>query len=55
MLRRMTRAAGDQMPWNDVTRMKQIDRFVMLARSGRFTMSDLCEQFGMSHKTDYKA
>lgn len=29
-------------------------RFVMLARSGRFTHTDLCEQFGISRKTGYK-
>ena len=34
--------------------MEQINRFVMLARSGRFTLTDLCEQFGISRKTGYK-
>ena len=34
--------------------MEEINRFVMLARSGRFTVTDLCEQFGISRKTGYK-
>jgi transposase InsO family protein len=42
------------MPWKDVTCMEEIVRFVMLARSGRFTVSELCEQFGISRKTGYK-
>lgn len=42
------------MPWNDVTCMEEIIRFVMLARSARFTVTELCEQFGISRKTGYK-
>jgi len=34
--------------------MEEINRFVILARSGRFTVTDLCEQFGISRKTAYK-
>lgn len=34
--------------------MEEINRFVMLARSGRFNITDLCEQFGISRKTGYK-
>lgn len=34
--------------------MEEIIRFVMLARSDRFTVTDLCEQFGISRKTGYK-
>lgn len=34
--------------------MEEINRFVMLARSGRFGVTDLCEQFGISRKTGYK-
>jgi len=34
--------------------MEEIIRFVMLAQSGRFTVSELCEQFGISRKTGYK-
>ena len=42
------------MPWNLVTQMEEIIRFVMLARSDRFTLTELCEQFGVSRKTAYK-
>ena len=42
------------MPWNQVTQTEEIIRFVMLARSARFTVTDLCEQFGISRKTAYK-
>ena len=42
------------MPWQNVTCMEEIIRFVILARSGRFTLTDLCEQFGISRKTGYK-
>ena len=42
------------MPWNQVTQMEEIIRFVMLARSDRFTLTELCEQFGISRKTAYK-
>jgi hypothetical protein len=34
--------------------MEEINRFVVLAQSGRFTVTDLCEQFGISRKTGYK-
>ena len=34
--------------------MDEIVRFVMLAQSARFTVSELCEQFGISRKTGYK-
>jgi transposase InsO family protein len=42
------------MPWQNVTPMEEINRFVVLASSGRFTITDLCEQFGISRKTGYK-
>lgn len=42
------------MPWQNVTPMEEINRFVVLANSGRFTVTDLCEQFGISRKTAYK-
>ena len=42
------------MPWQNVTPMEEINRFVILARSGRFSVTDLCEQFGISRKTGYK-
>jgi hypothetical protein len=34
------------MPWKEVTPMDEIIRFVSLAKSGRFYLTDLCEQFG---------
>ncbi len=34
--------------------MEEINRFVMLAHSGRFTVTDLCGQFGISRKAGYK-
>jgi hypothetical protein len=30
------------MPWNKVTPMEEITRFVMLAQSDRFTVTELC-------------
>lgn len=42
------------MPWKNVTPMEEIIRFVMLAQSERFTVTELCEQFGISRKTGYK-
>lgn len=34
--------------------MEEMIRFVMLAQSDRFTLTELCEQFGISRKTGYK-
>ena len=42
------------MPWENITEMEEIYRFVILARSGRFTVTELCEQFSISRKTGYK-
>ena len=42
------------MPWNTVTPMEEIIRFVSLAHSDRYTLTELCEQFGISRKTGYK-
>ena len=42
------------MPWQNLTPMEEINRFVTLARSGHFTVTDRCEQFGISRKTGYK-
>lgn len=42
------------MPWKNVTLMEEITRFVMLAKTDRFTITDLCEQFDISRKTGYK-
>ena len=49
----MTVLVGD-MPWQNLTPMEEINRFVVLAQSGRFSVTDLCEQFGISRKTGYK-
>jgi hypothetical protein len=42
------------MPWENITSMEEIIRFVMLAQTDRFTITELCEQFGISRKTGYK-
>lgn len=42
------------MPWKNVTSMEEIIRFVTLAQTDRFTITDLCEQFGISRETAYK-
>ncbi len=42
------------MPWKNITSMEEIIRFVMLAQTDRFTIKELCEQFGISRKTGYK-
>jgi hypothetical protein len=41
------------MSWKNVTPMEEIIRFVILAQSAGFMMSELCEQFGISRKTGY--
>ena len=42
------------MPWKTVDLMDQKLRFVHLAKSGRFTISELCHDFGISRKTGHK-
>ena len=42
------------MPWNEVTPMEEINRFVCLAVSGRLTLTELCADFHVSWKTGYK-
>lgn len=42
------------MPWKKTSPMEETLRFVILAQSGRFTLTELCEQFGISRKTGYK-
>jgi hypothetical protein len=42
------------MPWKTITPMEDTSRFILLARSGRFTITDLCEHFDISRKTGYK-
>lgn len=42
------------MPWKNLTPMDEIIRFVSLAQTDRFTITDLCAQFNISRKTAYK-
>jgi transposase InsO family protein len=42
------------MPWKEVTHMEERARFVILANDGTYTLTELCEQFGISRKTGYK-
>jgi predicted ArsR family transcriptional regulator len=42
------------MPWRTITPTEEIARFVLLAQADRFTLTDLCEQIGISQKTAYK-
>jgi transposase InsO family protein len=42
------------MPWKEVEPMEEKLKFVMLAQTGRFTVSELCEQFGISRKSGHK-
>ena len=42
------------MPWNTVTVMEEKLRFVSLAGTGKFTLSELCADFHVSRKTGYK-
>jgi len=42
------------MPWKTITPMEEIARFVLLARSERFTITELCADFGISRKSGYK-
>jgi putative transposase len=42
------------MPWKEVTSMEEIIRFVNLAQSDRYTLTELCEQFGISRTIGYK-
>ena len=42
------------MPWKNVSPMEEKQRFVNLAHSGRFTVTELCAEFGISRKTGHK-
>jgi len=50
---RLCPSTGGQ-AWNKVTLMEEINRFVSLAASGRFTVTELCADFHVSRKTGYK-
>jgi putative transposase len=42
------------MPWDETTRMDQRVRFIGDFTSGRYTMSELCELYGICRKTGHK-
>lgn len=42
------------MPWKEIIPMEEKLQFASLARSGRFSVKELSEQFGVSRKTAYK-
>ena len=42
------------MPWDEPTRMEQRERFIGDLDSCLFTMTELCEHYGVSRKTGYK-
>ena len=42
------------MPWDEATRMTQRARFVLALADSRYTMTELCERYGISRKTGYK-
>jgi len=42
------------MPWKEVLLMESKLKFVSLAGSGRFTVRELCQEFGVSRKTGHK-
>lgn len=42
------------MPWHQTHPVNERVKFVAAAQSGRRTMTELCEQFGVSRKTGYK-
>lgn len=42
------------MPWKKTDAMTEKERFVVLALTGRFTIAELCTDFGISRKTGHK-
>ena len=42
------------MPWNNTPTMEQRQKFITLAKSGRFTVTELCLEFGISRKCGHK-
>lgn len=42
------------MPWNETEPMTEKERFVTLSQTGRFTVGELCHDFGISRKTGHK-
>jgi putative transposase len=44
----------DPMPWKETRTMDERVRFAMLLKENLYTMSELCERFGISRPTGYK-
>ena len=42
------------MPWNQTNPMDQRTRFALAYQDGLYTMTELCQRFGVSRKTGYK-
>jgi transposase InsO family protein len=42
------------MPWEEITRMKRRVEFVVAFDSCQYSMTELCERYGISRKTGYK-
>jgi len=42
------------MPWKNESPMEQKRRFINLAQMGHFTVTELCEEFGITRKTGHK-
>ena len=42
------------MPWKETTTMEQKIEFICEWRTGKYTITDLCENFGISRPTAYK-
>jgi hypothetical protein len=42
------------MPWKVTELMTEKERFAVLAPTGRFTVGELCQDFGICRKTGHK-
>ena len=42
------------MPWSETTKMRERMRFVLDAEGELFTMTELCERYGISRMTGHK-
>ena len=42
------------MPWTETSAVKERIRFISDYESGLYTMTELCERFGVSRQTGYK-
>ena len=41
------------MPWKETDAMSEKERFVILSKNGRFTISELCKDFGISRDFEH--